>query len=188
MQAYLHSANKVYAQKVIEQGVEQETLKTIKENKYALLNAMGIMQHHDAITGTAKQAVADRYAQILDDAVTQNNDLYSSLVGDKATAAGLDASLKWSTCTVTSTTPIDCGITSDAGQTWMITAQNPSTVDSNLFFFKAPADGAYKTSVLQDGAWSEVPSDLICFKGTENTEKADTYEACDLYIQTEIKA
>lgn len=51
----------------------------------------------------------------------------------------------------------------------MVTAQNPSTVDSNIFYFKAPADGAYKTSVLQDGAWSIVPSDLICFEATKDT-------------------
>ena len=136
-----------------------------------MLNALGIMQHHDAITGTAKQAVADRYNQIMADAVTQNNDLYSKLVGEKANAAGLDSSLEWNACTMTSTTPVDCGITSDAGQTWMITAQNPSTVDSNMFYFKAPSDGAYKTSVLQDGAWTEVPSDLICFTATQDTRR-----------------
>ena len=153
-----------------------------------MLNALGIMQHHDAITGTAKQAVADRYNQILNDAVTQNNELYSSLIGEKASAAGLDASLAWNTCTTTSTTPVDCGITSDAGKTWMITAQNPSTVTQNMIYFKAPADGAYKTSVLQDGAWMEVPSDLICFEATQDDSEAERYEACDLYIKTEIKA
>jgi hypothetical protein len=39
------------------------------DRKYGIFNAMGIMQHHDAITGTAKQAVADTYAQILTSAV-----------------------------------------------------------------------------------------------------------------------
>lgn len=133
-----------------------------------MLDALGIMQHHDAITGTAKQAVANRYEQILDDAVTQNNQLYASLVGEKATSAGLDSTLEWSACTLTSTSPVDCGLTSDVGQTWMVTAQNPSTVAQDLFFFKAPGDGAYKASVLADGAWTEVPSDLICYQGTKD--------------------
>ena len=165
-QANFHASSKIYAQKLIQQGVKEETVKTIRHNKHAMLNALGIMQHHDAITGTAKQAVADRYAQILDEAVTQNNGLYSNLIGEKAAAAGLSSHLDWSACTVTSTTPMDCGLTSSIGQTWMVTAQNPSTVDSNLFGFKAPAEGAYKTSVLKDGAWVSAPSDLICFEST----------------------
>ena len=70
----------------------------------------------------------------------------------------------------------------------MITAQNPSTVVQDLFFFKAPSDGAYKASVLANSAWTEIPSDLICFQKTKDTFKADTVEECDLYVKTEIKA
>lgn len=70
----------------------------------------------------------------------------------------------------------------------MITAQNPSTVVQDFSFFKAPADGAYKVSVLADGAWTEAPSDLICFKGVVDDFKEESYEACDLYVKTEIKA
>jgi lysosomal alpha-mannosidase len=45
---------------------------------------MGIMQHHDAITGTAKQAVADSYNQMLEDAMQSSEELYSRLVGERA--------------------------------------------------------------------------------------------------------
>ncbi len=75
-----------------------------------MFDAMGIMQHHDAITGTAKQAVADSYADMLSSAMSSNNDLYSALVGEKATSAGLDSSLTWTACQISTTTPVDCGI------------------------------------------------------------------------------
>ena len=41
----------------------------ILHSNYEMLNAIGIMQHHDAITGTAKQAVAEKYSEIMTDAV-----------------------------------------------------------------------------------------------------------------------
>lgn len=34
-----------------------------------LREAMGVMQHHDAITGTEKQHVADDYARIISEAL-----------------------------------------------------------------------------------------------------------------------
>ncbi|XP_017840564.2 LOW QUALITY PROTEIN: lysosomal alpha-mannosidase [Drosophila busckii] len=40
----------------------------------ALRQVMGIMQHHDAITGTEKQAVARDYDRLLSDAMTQSQD------------------------------------------------------------------------------------------------------------------
>lgn len=33
--------------------------------------AMGIMQHHDAVSGTEKQHVADDYARLLDEGVVE---------------------------------------------------------------------------------------------------------------------
>lgn len=37
----------------------------------AMKDAMGIMQHHDAVTGTEKQHVADDYARLLHVGVTE---------------------------------------------------------------------------------------------------------------------
>jgi len=37
----------------------------------AIRNAIGVMQHHDAVTGTEKQLVADDYADIMFDAMTK---------------------------------------------------------------------------------------------------------------------
>lgn len=173
---------------MLQKGVTDEEVKTILEKKHALFNAMGIMQHHDAITGTAKQAVADTYSQLLTDAVATNNDLLVQMVGERASAAGY-GSLDWNACTFTSTTPVDCGLSSSAGQSFMISAYNPSTVNLNYLRFSVPNNGTYKAYALQvDQTWQEVPSDMLCYTATSDEKQASTFDECELFVKASTVA
>lgn len=70
--------------KVIQEGTSDEELKYILSVKNQMLDAMGIYQHHDAISGTAKQRVADSYVKLLSKAMYKNNYVYGKYLQDMA--------------------------------------------------------------------------------------------------------
>lgn len=52
-----------------------------KNANFSLLQqAIGVMQHHDAITGTEKQHVANDYHRLLSKAVQQSIDISGDLI------------------------------------------------------------------------------------------------------------
>jgi hypothetical protein len=67
----------MYASKVLNQELKDEELEQIMGAKDTMLSEMGVYQHHDAIAGTAKQLVANDYANRLEKAIKNNTLVYT---------------------------------------------------------------------------------------------------------------
>lgn len=57
----LHATMKLYASKMVDQSTSNATITQLLTQREAMLDTMGVVQHHDGVTGTAKQHVADDY-------------------------------------------------------------------------------------------------------------------------------
>lgn len=74
--ANLHASAKLFALRVIEQDVTDNEISEIMTAHNKMMDVMGVYQHHDAVTGTAKQFVANDYNFNLVKAVNDNNKIY----------------------------------------------------------------------------------------------------------------
>jgi len=78
---------------------------------FTMFDALGVSQHHDAVTGTGKQAVANDYALRMYKAFEKSNVEYASIVEEAANGAlGLDADSQWKWCFKDNSTYLDCPI------------------------------------------------------------------------------
>jgi len=86
------------SRKVLRNETSDDEIASVMSAQHWMLDAMGVYQHHDAVTGTAKQHVADNYVEKLSDAMAINNAAYTTEMMDILNkTAGIDA-LSLSTC------------------------------------------------------------------------------------------
>ncbi|XP_043267242.1 lysosomal alpha-mannosidase isoform X1 [Venturia canescens] len=119
--------------------------------------AMGIMQHHDAVTGTEKQHVANDYARILHTSMSQGAEIVSEALGKwTAKEASKDVTLpKFHSCLLLNISA--CHVTED-NSNFVVTVYNPMSQTASPFV-RIPVQGeAYS---VKDPDGEEVTTQLV---------------------------
>lgn len=92
-----HSSNKLFALASIDLETSDEQITRIVEAKEQMMDTVGIVQHHDGITGTGKQHVADDYVKKVFNGISSTNPIYAEIIDVMAQSAGIQTT-EWSWC------------------------------------------------------------------------------------------
>lgn len=77
----MHASNKLYAFRVLDVNASESIINQTLAAQDTMLDSMGIYQHHDAVTGTAKQHVANDYNFRMWKSLTKvNNPIYTQAI------------------------------------------------------------------------------------------------------------
>lgn len=188
-QANFHASNKLYSMKVLDQATSTTQIEQILDAKHGMLDALGINQHHDAVTGTAKQRVANDYLRLIAQATDANDALYEEemqKITKSFTGVDVDA---FERCTVRNGTHVNCPIgkfEEDATE-MLVAVHNPSLVDQQYPYIKVPVDD-YKVSEWDStqAKFIEVENERMCYD--RKTGKSADIVECDLYIDSVVPA
>lgn len=109
-----------------------------------MLDAMGVYQHHDAVSGTAKQHVANDYMETLAVAMEANNDVYQAEIARQMLRdTGVHSDTDMSTCVDhhNSTSYLSCPIGKNVNAaSAMVAVHNPRYQSSQLVSFLVPPE------------------------------------------------
>lgn len=143
-----------------------------EENLTALREVMGIMQHHDAVSGTEKQHVANDYARLLQigiDRCSENiEEALNQLTIDTVSSGmkrddGLDADFRFEFNICPDLNISSCNITENS-EKFMVTLYNP-LAHSTFQYVRIPvADGEYEImdyrNVTVDSQVVSIPEEI----------------------------
>lgn len=126
-------------------------------------DALGIVLHHDAITGTGDQIVADDYSRRIAVAIEKNARVYHKHLANLIRTKTGYVSLKdWEQCTVTNATYLDCPISElHLNKNMGVIVQNPSQVELNEVSFQV-ANGNIKVQAFNGKDMRDVEAYVVC--------------------------
>ena len=133
----------MFAADIIDQSKGQSRYLDILTAEAEALDHMGILQHHDAVTGTAKQAVAENYNSRIFRGMTAVNNVFVKSLDDyvKQVLPTVVTNGPWTWCVRENSTYLDCPVAEQAPKTNItIAAYNPaaSPMDFVSVIIKSP--------------------------------------------------
>ena len=179
-----HASTQLYAEKMFDTNLSADDEQSILSASYSMMNELGVNQHHDAITGTAKQAVANDYARRLYQSMEQNNVEYNKLVADKiAAATNLKSDAPWQQCFRTNSTYLDCPVVNYENETFTmnVIVHNPSSLDLSTARVAVPS-GKYSASAfnMETNSWEVAISNELCY--TDTDAQGNLMNSCFLVV------
>jgi len=177
--SYLHASSKLYADAAIDlrftQETDNQTINRILEAKDTMMDAMGIYQHHDAVSGTERQHVAYDYSYRLANATDTNEKMYSDVMLDRvASMSGImPKQLAWQQCLKTNSTYLDCPIADyDLSQPITVAVHNPSSLDVSVAKMAVP-HGKFHVEKFDYQTQEFIPAqaDVHCNPDTQPDDK-----------------
>ena len=183
----LHSSEKLYTGRVLDQKATDNELKSIKEARYTMFDAMGNYQHHDAVTGTGKQHVADDYSYLLSNSMATNNAEFEKQIQDYTEKFAGIKSDSWGMCSSVNSTYTDCPIAPETSE-FAVTSYNPAAIPVDIQTFKVPPSSSYDVQVYNttSAAWDEAETSLLCYNFLENNAMQSTYLDCNLHVKSTV--
>ena len=167
----MEASNQIYSLEAFYND-DSDSINQILESKDQMMDALGINQHHDAITGTGVQAVANDYALRLFEAMESNKYTYSQVIGDKVGLEGLVQ------CFASNSTYLDCPIANyaqDEDYKMNVVVHNPSTVDMTSARIAVP-HGHF--DVMQGE--KKLSAYVVCHD--DSVENGQDYESCFMTV------
>ena len=148
---------------------------------------MGINQHHDGVSGTAKQHVADDYNYRIYTGVQKSNQLYSHYLGNMVNQMAGVSTTQWLWCDRLNGTYMDCPIANYANIDQVVSIHNPTTVDWSYVKLKVQF-GFYRAFGWNGTAFDELVGkvDVIC--ASRFIKAGPLVDDCDFHIQFPIAA
>lgn len=111
-----------------------------------MFDSMGSYQHHDAVTGTGKQHVADDYSYLLSQSLATNNAEFEKHIADYTEKFAGIVSDKWGMCSSVNATYTDCPVAVNTAE-FVVTSYNPAAIPVEVQTFKVPPTGSYDVEV-----------------------------------------
>lgn len=158
-----------------------------------MLDAMGISQHHDAITGTALPPVIEDYLSIIAEAKEANSQYYAKLIDKKLEReTGYHSiSESWMQCAQTNRTYLECPVASQKDNeqfSMAVAVHNPGSLDAHAIKVLVPR-GTYQVDQYIADEFVTIGSDLQCFNDYDDSEQELKFvESCHLNVLTNIQA
>ena len=172
-----HASSQLFSQKAISDFAGTEEVSALMDASILMQDVLGINQHHDAVTGTAKQAVADDYANRLFKGMEKNNIQYSKLMADKFS---IESEL--SQCFKTNSTYLDCPISNYASEenyTMTTFVHNPSSLDMTSARIAVP-HGNFDIKILDQDKFTPAKATVTCHQ--DHIENGEEIESCFMDI------